>query len=359
MIKLQESAFLTVNLQTLFEPLQDQTDSKTTKSSPDTGVAKDTGEATKIDWEKKLKQQVEANKALSAEARRPDHEIEKELFFAFFKANWGEELAKLLINIGPKLRHAIKILGFKKQTNPILAFLSLSYVKNNLIQTELLNTNTFEVIYESVANKWIVDSEFYKANNYNIIYCKDFYKKSQADMISYIKLQQNILATSAEIYSVSDQEKNRRAFLFFNKNTEKELGARAKKQLELVYNRLPSMRDNKALLNPLDLVKTILGVHEESSENTKTSNKLTGAKAVQVIENKVKTPAQAMALLQFISTATGNEKAFTALTNKVFREVSLVDLMKASKQIMGLTTKIKFTSAMADILADRLVNKIY
>ena len=361
MSKLLESSFLTVNLQALVSKQSSEkvtNDARLTKADSSEETSSISNESKNLDWGQELKRRLADNKSLSTEARIPEHEIENKLFLEYFKSGWGEEQAKLLMAIGPNLRKAIKVLGFKKQTNPIVAFLSLNYVKNSLIQTKLLNANTFKAIYNAVANKWVVDSEFYKANNYNILYCKDLYKKSLAEMIEYIKLQKNVLDTSAEVYTAADQEKNKRVFLVLTRNTEKDINVKAKKQLELAYGRLPSMLEDKALLNSLALVRAILGVNTKNSEKETSSNKLTGSNAIKAIAEKNLTTEQTAAILQYLGASTGSTAALKALSHKNFKSLSIDKLIRATSQIASLISKVDFSNDEADELAKVLIRKI-
>lgn len=315
-------------------------------------------------WEKELEKRLKENSEMSPESRKKPYEIEIEFFKDFFNAVWDAECAQQLISIGSNLRQAIKVLGFDLRTNPILRFLTLSYVKEHLIKTKLLNVNTFKAIYNAVANKWVVDSEFYFANNYNILYCKDLYKKPNSEMQEYLQLQKLNLSTSVSKYTAEDQDKNRRIFLHFPKNTEKNLEAKAKKQLEMPYTKLPSMKAASSTLNDLSLVKTILGTRgstnkldkEETSDKVK---KVTGSKAINAIAGKKLNIEQTAAVLQYLGASTGSVKALKALSHKAFKGLSMDSLVKATNQISSLVSKINLTENEADELVSILINNLY
>ena len=75
----------------------------------------------------------------------------------FFKTNWpDEDIAEILNkNMGDQLKKDIKMLGFNKKSNPIIAFLQLSYVQKELIRTKLLNNTTYMVLRNTIANHYV------------------------------------------------------------------------------------------------------------------------------------------------------------------------------------------------------------
>lgn len=344
-----ESDFLTVNLRNIKTIEKSDISSQKVKNTS----FEDQIKPTNFDWSKELKQRLAANKELSADARVSDYEIESKLFSEYFNNGWEADIAKKLIAIGVNLQKIIKILGFKKQNNPIVAFLSLKYVQNNLLKTDLLNSNTFKALYNAIASRLVADSEFFSANDYNIIYCRDLYKKSLKDIMEYLKLQSILLKTNVSEYTIQDQEKNKRVFLQLTKNKEKELTKKAKVQLELTYSKLPSVKDSRALLNTLELAEAI-----KDEFNSQSSKKTADSEAFSEITNKIKTPAQTMAFLQHLSLTTDSEAAHRALSSKKLSGISMEDLRGAIKQIAGFVSKIDFSETDANALAIALIDKL-
>lgn len=140
-------------------------------------------------------------------------------------------LVKKLLALGEPFKKACEVLGYnidnKNGGNPILAFVLQDYVIQNLINTGDLNVSTFKAIYNAVAKQLVADSEFFKDNDYNIIYCKKLYKKTPKEIENYLILQSEILRPTAEVYTKQDQEKNRKIFLYIkdikNNSNEEEL----------------------------------------------------------------------------------------------------------------------------------------
>jgi hypothetical protein len=231
--KLLEADFLTVDLKSTFS-----------RQMSDEGSASDELAATQIeieapensspqrqtsfDWGKELKNRLESNRKMSSEARQSEYEIETKFFKEFFSANWDPDCAKQLMLMGEPLRKALKVLGFDKRVNPILGFISIKYVQEKLIKTKLLNVNTFKAIYNAVAKKLVADSEFLKANDYNIIYCQDLYKKPLTDIEKYLKAQSTILKTSLDTYTADRQLFNKKVFVYIPKVKELDPEKRAK-----------------------------------------------------------------------------------------------------------------------------------
>ena len=207
MSKLFESDFQTVDIKSLFnnqKELKSETDSNV-NAEDNQGAAPKSLE----DWEALLDTQIKKNRSLGHEAREPEHVVETKIFEDFFKSNWDAECARQLLSIGDLLRKAIKVLGFD-ETNPILAFISNNYVKENIIRPGLLNSSTFKAIYEAVSENLVADSEFFRPNNYNIIYCKDLYTKTSKEILEYLKLQKKILMIHDNKYRAEDVRNNKK-----------------------------------------------------------------------------------------------------------------------------------------------------
>lgn len=167
-------------------------------------------------WEALLAQRQEANR--SAKKKKTELEIENAFFEDFFSVCWGNDatLTKCLIGLGAPLKKAIKTLGFSpilgKDGNPLLAFLLQDFAKN-LLKDRKLDALTFKAVYNAVAKRLIADSEFFKQNNYNILYCKDLYNKPAAEMEKYIELQSEILVPDAASQGEKAQNNNKLIFI--------------------------------------------------------------------------------------------------------------------------------------------------
>jgi hypothetical protein len=201
-------------------------------------------------------------------------------------------LVKKLLALGEPFKKACRVLGYSVKPenggNPILAFVLQDYVIKNLLNTALLNAGTFKAIYNAVAKHLVADSEFFKANNYNIIYCKNLYKKSPKEIEEYLTLQNKILEPSNETYSQKDQERNRKTFLYIKGMN----NIRGEEELNLVkraiavnkltdVNKIPKVED--AITNSIELAKEIYSrssaeptIHRNADELDKIVAKLTG-----------------------------------------------------------------------------------
>ena len=222
--KLFEADFLRVDLRSILssrQPATMETETTTdevssgaeTNDKPGSTVKNTAASATITDWGEELKNRLKANRELSREARLPEFEIESKFFKEYFEANWKDPaVVKQLMLLGEPLKKALKVLGFSRKLNPILAFLKTKFAQE-LLKTKLLNINTFKAIYNAVAKRLVADSQFVAENDYNIIYCRDLYTKSPSEMIEYLETQQSILSPTASKYTAKDLLRNRKIFL--------------------------------------------------------------------------------------------------------------------------------------------------
>lgn len=362
---LLEADFETINLDDLFKN-QTSSNNDQNNGKPQQNTTKDGSQQAQAqpkpkntNWEKELASRLEANKKLSQEAKQSDYAVESEFFKEFYVSVWGEEIAKQLLLIGDLLKKSFKTLGFVENTNPIYKFLTLDYTKTNLLQTKLINVNTFKAIYRAVANKLVADSEFFKANTYNIIYCRDWYNRSSDDMEKYLKLQNIILPANASKYTAQMLRKNRRVFLLIDSNTEPDLEKRAVVQKKTPVNELPAMTDTNAKLNSYELAKVVHGIIKISGESTSDPD---GGSTVTVNDftDKVTTPAQTLATMQFLSMTTGSKKASAAMSHEKLASVSAADLLKATEWLIAqkLTAQTKLTTTEAEAIVDALLGKL-
>jgi hypothetical protein len=363
--KLFESDFLTASIPAVFkQSIQTNNTAHdelaaTQNGSENTVTDKGQPVQTNFDWGSELAKRLEANKNMSKEARSTDYDIESKFFKEYFNTNWDPECAKQLMLIGDPLRKALKGFGFKKRMNPILGFISLRYVQDNLIKTKLLNVVTFKAIYKAVLNRWVADSEFFKANAYNIIYCRDLYTKPLEEIEAYLKLQRETLSPKADVYKAIDQYNNQKTFLvtsqYKEKNTDKLADAIAKD----TNIKVTSVKNVNAKLNSYSLAEKIAAQTfniKPSSSNTNRTH--LSSKAQQNLADKLNTPSQILAAIQFLSLTTESEVAKKALSNEKFGAVSTENLIKATIQIKPLMPKGQLQKTDADSLAGILLGKL-
>jgi hypothetical protein len=312
---LLESDFLTVNLNSILNK------QKAPELTPAGSQIKDIQ-----DWGHELETRLADNKKLSSEARESDYAIESKFFEEYFKANWEEPIAEQLISIGEPLKKAINVLGFDRQTNPILAFVSDPFVIKELLETRLLNVSTFKAIYNAVAKKLIAHSQLLQANTYNIVYCPDLYKRSAAEMQEYLTLQNKILQANASKYTKATLNLNKKVFLLIPSITEKDFSKRLV-QIK-AYDKQLDVQTGK--LNSLELATDLI-----KSIKTSAANQDSGATQSSSASSikKLDTPAKKLAAVQYFSTATNNAEAKEALMNSKFTNISNNDLIKASIEL--------------------------
>jgi hypothetical protein len=353
---LLESDFLTIDLNTIFKARNTKTDAASTEE-PTVAEQRDLKSIT--DWGKELEARLVANKKLGSEARESEYEIEAKFFKDYFETNWEPACAKQLLSIGEPLKKALKVLGFDKAKNPILAFISDTFVKNQLIKTKLLNSSTFKAIYNAVAKKQVALSQLAKANDYNIIYCLDFYKKSLEEMSKYLNLQAKVLSTASGAYSEEVKDRNKTVFAYDKAITEKDIKERAK----IVIEKEPvDTADGNYQLNSIAQVMEILEAFNiDSKEDTEdTSEKKAESEKVEVdfkaIDKAKLSPEEVLAAVQYVMIANGNESARKALTDTRFNSVS-VKADTVSK-IAKILPKGRLDKASADKLVNLLVKKL-
>lgn len=361
---LLESDFLTVNISSMFK----KTNTENTANNVDetnidkNASTKSTSGSQKTDWAKELANSLEQNKKLTPEAREKEYTIEQRFWPRYFTEVWGKEYADILLKFGSRLQNDIKALGFVKSKNPIIAFLSLPYVKTELLQTGLLNARTYTAISTAVQKRLVADTEFYKRSKYNIIYCRDLYSKSSDEIIKYLTHQKHCLTVTDGKYTVKTQNENKRVFLqLINKkyNTTDELVTAIKEISDEKLSRADVTSKN-AKLNTLTLADKLN--HNYSLKNDDLdSNTQTNKKAninIEKLVNKLDTtnPAEILAVMQYLSMTTGIEEAKKALNHKMFSDIALYKLQKATIRISDIFSKVSITKDKAKELVAQLLN---
>lgn len=300
---------------------------------------------TKIDWSKELEKRLDDDKAKTSESRKGDFAVESEFWMDFFKTIWPENIAKLVDeNIGEQLKKDIKILGFKVKSNPILAFLKTAYVQKELISTKLIDSYTYKAIHNALARPYIAKSEFSNVSDYNILFCRDLYTKSFADMEKYFAAQAKILPTNVSEYSQERIDRNKLIFLPLGKK---------------------SMRQEDAKLNSLEAVEKILGKitiekgtknsNKETSDSSDVVNKL-DKETLSSFISSLSSSVDIAAGLQYIIMTTGSDTAASALA-KIRANYSAEALAMATKKVVAQLNKTKIAKDDTEHLVRAIINK--
>jgi hypothetical protein len=263
-------------------------------------------------------------------AEQPSNELEAKLA----QLGFSEEIIKKLLSFGEPFKKACKVLGFKIElgngSNPILAFVHQPWVQKELLNTGLLNVSTFKAIYNAVAKKLVADSEFFARepqNDYNIIYCKDLYRRSAKEIEEYLILQRSILTGGS--YTSEKQLKNRRIFLHIagitNARGEAELDPKkyAQEVQKVKEDRIPKVFTAK--LNSLAVAKELSGNNTEITANTVSRSN----KELVEIAKKLTSLPEKLAAIFALSTTTKSKKAKRALQSQIFNEIKGQQLTQA------------------------------
>jgi hypothetical protein len=327
--------FLTVNLSSILKNQKHFDDYEATGQSK-TAQKQEKDLSQISDWAKELKSRLAENQALDANNRKSDYEIETEFFEDYFSngdAAWDENCTELLLALGDPLRKAIKILGFNRNINPILGFITDDFVIRNLLITKLLNVNTFKAVYNAVSKKLVADSEFFNANDYNIIFCQDLYRRSAAEILEYLTIQKSILSPSAATYTKADQDRNKKTFFYLPNIKELDPEKRAKEILSLQSSiALPAADEVSTKLNSLEVIHSLRGTNNSNNVANKNTDK--GSSKSSTLARKVgDTPASILAAIQYISATSNMPEAVKALKHEAFKKVSMDALITVSASV--------------------------
>lgn len=250
------------------------------------------------------------------------------------------ETIKKLLTFGEPFTRAIKILGEnvdkdgnQVRRNPILAFVAQEEVQASLINTNYLNANTFKAIYNAVAHKLVVDSEFFNSNGYNLIYCPILYKRSAKEIEEYLKLQSEVLKPTATKYDGRLQSLNKKVFI------------------ETTDSNNVTMQ-NASRLNSLERAKQIRSYNSdgESDKIHRNSNEL------DKIVAKLDTLANKFAAILSLSTSSKSGKAKKALNSPAFSGLNQKQIANAFISLSS--NDILPKGQLAEDDADALVVKI-
>jgi hypothetical protein len=351
--KLLEYDFVTDDFSSIFE------DTSTSKAAHNNSA---NGEVKPVthNWSKDLKDRLETNKQLSPKSRKSLYELETEFFTEFF--DWffkDTELTRQAMRVGGELQKDIKIFGFNRKKNPILGFLYTSHVRTKILKPGLLNASTYRAIRKSVIDNSIADSEFFKANDYDIIYCADLYKKKEAEMTEYIKQQSLILKPSAAEYTVDDLAKNKKAFFYIKTIKELDINKRIAKVYTEPNDKLPAATNANTKLNSLDFVESFTEHKEETGRGTTNTGGTKRTTNISAITNKLlsaKSPAPAFAVIQYLGVANRLPEAQQALAQPVFSRLTAKEIATATTKVAQLLDKLTLSEKAAKELIDSILD---
>ena len=351
--------FLTVNLGSILKNQRSFADLDSPESHVEQAPVQERDPSQISDWAKELKDRLAENKALGADKRKSEPEVEAKFFEDYFNygETWNGSYTDELLGLGEPLKKAIKVLGFDKNINPILGFITDDVVLRNLLQTKLLNASTFKAIYNAVAKKLVADSEFFASNDYNIIYCQDLYRKPLADIVKYLTLQKGILSPSASTYTKADQDRNKKTF--FNL-----VGIRA---LEVISKRYPEESSERyekepaTKLNDLVLASVLAGKTSNKADDDEASNEQyssVGDVVIKIINGKGNNNARALAAIQYLSATTDIPEAKAVLKHEAFKTVSMEDFIAASAIVTKIMKEAKLPTNEVKSFIALILNKL-
>lgn len=373
--RLLESDYFTVDLKALFgkdeeEPEEATTDDagkpeenageQTGDNAEDTGAGetgnKETKEkkpkAAKIDWAKELERRIAENEALDPETRESEGAIENKFWEDYFAdPQWDPDVARIASSI-KLFRKDIKALGFDPKRNAILCF----FLKNktaikNLIKPGLIDSSKYTVLHNALSSpRLVADSEFMRANKYNIIYCPDLYTKHAKDMETYLMLQKGSLSPKASFYSEETQERNIRIFLKVGQ-----------KDVTKPTAKLNKLSDIETILKK-NGIEVDLGASGGNGAGNGTNGKQGGSKLsrsdlLNIISQL--TVKQSQAALQYLGMTTNNKDVLNMMQKGFSVKMpNASEMLEASLVVAQLLKGSRFTAAEAVEIAEKLLEKI-
>ena len=206
-------------------------------------------------------------------------------------------------------------------------------------------------------NSKILDSEFFKENDYNIIYCRDFYKKPLKDMLKYLLIQKQVLKPEEPSYKAALKNRNKKTLLNIEAISEQDLAKRIALIKKLNFDKLPSMMDENATLNNIDIADAYVEAFSHDGEGNANAVHLSNT-GMQKLIDKLDTPAKVAAALIALATTTGNETARKAVTNDKFGGLSASQITKAAAQISEFMPKGRLTDKDTVKLVNSLLSKL-
>jgi hypothetical protein len=349
---LLESDFLTFDLKSIYannsqksaEGAQKQGDPAAEDNAGQKSQTKPASKAksasTRIDWSKELKKRLDANNELAPESRKKEFDIENEFWLEFFTVTFGATVAKLLNNI-ELLKKDIQILGFKKQSNPLITFFQNKYVQNALVVSKLINSNTYKAVHNAFAKRLVSDFEFLKANDYNILYCRDLYNRAPTEIEKYLELQKQVLPANVKAYDEETVIKNKKIFLDGNQKTVRAAAAKLKSQKEIL-SLYKLSAGKKAKSNETDKADTDAETEEDTLDTFDARTDLAAF---------VKTKEHTFTTLQYLGMTAKSQEALKALTSIDFGQLSSEKLIVASREVSAGMSRYRLTKDdVAEIL---------
>ena len=209
-ILLEADGFLTTSLKSILQnsnKLKDSDQSSESTDSKETSSAELLSqiEAKKgMDWDVEFKNKIKGTKA------------EEDFIKLYFETEWeNPEIAAKILKIGAPLIRAFKGHGFSASKNPFVSFLKQEFVIKNFLLQDLITSSIFGAIHQALLARKLSPYELLRTNDYNIIYCPDFYKKGAGEVGNYLKLQSEALISSKP--GKEEIQENRE--LFFGNST--------------------------------------------------------------------------------------------------------------------------------------------
>lgn len=358
--QLLEADFLTLDIQSLFGNKQaegkpaakdngDTKDGSTKAGGNKAPSVKGASVSNKTNWDKELKRRLDDNKALDPESRESEFDIESRFWDDYFAANnYDPEVAEWLKTID-LLKKDFKTLGFNNKENPLVSFFKNKWVQTHLIKTKLINSNTYKAIHNALAKRYIADSEFLKSNNYNIIYCKDWYDKPLPDMVTYLAHQQKSLPPSGVSHYDEDRQ-NRNISIFLMPGTKSVKLASAKlKKLSEVEKLIAKIVDTSAS-----------GATSDSNATSAVDDKEVLVSSKELLKAiRGLTAAQCQAGLQYISILTNTEDARKALRASLqLNQPNAEEFVVASEQIAKIFKSGTITANNAAEIVEALLDRM-
>jgi hypothetical protein len=335
---------------------EDSENASSEESEDESSNEADTGDEVK-DWGAELKKRLDANKKLSKDAQRKESEIEDQFFMEFFKANWDLPTAKHLMSFGEELKTLLKVIGFNETNNPILAFLKLGYVKRELLATKLINSVTFKAIYNAFVKNQIAHTEYTRENGYNIIYCRELYKRPVKEIADYIETQSTgVLKFNSEAYSEVQQLHNRKAFFYIDDIEELNATLRKKEIAKVTdASKIPDARDSGTTLNALKLAQAVLNSVPGARGTERVAM---SAEAQERLINELNTVEKILAAIVHIDRTTNIGAAEKALNSSRFNSIQFTELKKALDDIEDILPKKMLITKDAETLVAALLDKL-
>ena len=290
------------------------------------------------DWGDELQRRLDANATLDPETRSSAGEIELQFWKDYFNSNWPEKVATKLIQIDT-LQRVIKKIGFDPVVNPFLAFLVRPFGQK-IVEDDLLNSATFKALAKADSKNYLADSEFVKENNYNILYRTKLYKKTPADIFSYLKLQHQVLPRNATVYTKSDKAKNLQIFLVQGIMASKDANAELR------------------TLEDADKMAKKLGYLGLEAEQEPAQEAALDSSTLDKLAKELTTSEQLIAALQYTSLSTNSKEAANALEQLSTSGISSEKLLKATSYVAKLFAGKKLDKKSAADFVDVLVKKL-